>query len=120
MKVYSLERFSDTRGTLDVIENDLNFPIQRVFIINAPAGAERGGHGHKKCKMILICSLGAVELVVNNGAGRQTIILDKSNKAVLLEPADWHIMNFLKDSVLVVLASEKFDELDYVFNEPKG
>lgn len=119
MKLFDLQHISDTRGTLDVLEKDLNFPVERVFIINAPAGAERGGHGHKKCQMILICPHGAVEVIVNDGSGRKSILLDRSSKGVFLEPADWHVMNFLEDSVLVVQASEKYDEGDYIYNEPK-
>ena len=108
------------RGTLDVIENDINFSIKRVFTINAPGGAERGGHGHKKCQMILICPYGTVEVVINNGLGRKSVLLDKSNKALFLEPGDWHTMSFLKESVLVVLASKKYNKDDYIYNEPKN
>ena len=118
MKLFDLQHISDTRGTLDVLEKNLNFSVERVFTINGLAGAERGGHGHKKCQMILICPHGAVEVVVNDGSGRKSIFLDSSSKAVFLEPADWHIMRFMEDSVLVVLASEKFDEDDYDYKEP--
>ncbi len=119
MKLFELQHINDSRGTLDVLEKDLNFLVERVFIINAPAGTERGGHGHKKCQMILICPRGAVEIIINDGSGRKSIFLDRSSKAVFLEPEDWHVMNFLEDSVLVVQASEKYDETDYIYNEPK-
>lgn len=117
MKLFDLQHISDSRGNLDILEQNLNFPVVRVFTITAPGGVERGGHSHKKCKMILICPQGAIEVIVNNGSGRKSIFLDSSSKAVFLEPSDWHIMRFLEDSVLVVLASEKFDEEDYVYDE---
>jgi len=120
MKLFDLQHISDMRGTLDVLEKDLTFPVERMFIINASAGVERGGHGHKKCQMILICPHGAVEVIVNNGSGRKSVLLDSSSKAVFLEPADWHVMNFIEDSVLVVQASEKYDEGDYIYNEPQS
>jgi len=119
VRVIDLQHISDSRGTLDVLEGELTFDVQRVFIINAPAGAQRGGHGHKKCQMILICPRGVVEVVVNSGSGRQAVLLDKSSRALFLEASDWHILNFIEDSVLVAQASEKFDVEDYIYVEPK-
>ncbi len=119
MKLFNLQHISDMRGTLDVFEKDMAFAIERIFIINAPAGVERGGHGHKKCQMVLICPRGVVEVIVNNGSGRKSVLLDTSSKALFLEPSDWHVMHFIEDSVLVVQASEKYDEEDYFYNEPQ-
>ena len=117
MKLLDLQHIEDSRGSLDILEENLDFSIKRVFTITAPGGAERGGHKHKKCQMILICSHGSIEVIVNNGSGRRSVFLDRPNQAIFLDPVDWHIMRFLVDSVLVVLASEKFDSEDYVYNE---
>lgn len=117
MKLLDLQHIEDSRGSLDILEENLDFPIKRVFTIIAPGGVERGGHKHKKCQMILICSHGSIEVIVNNGSGRKIVLLDRSNKAIFLDPVDWHIMRFLEDSVLVVLASETFNSDDYIYNE---
>lgn len=119
MKEIDLKHIKDKRGSIDILEDHINFNINRVFFINAPAGSIRGGHGHKKCKMLLVCPKGKIEIVVNNGSGRERVLLDDSSKAIYLDPEDWHIMNFIEDSVLVVQASQKYNKDDYFYDEPK-
>ena len=102
-----------------MLEKELSFNVKRVFTIRAPSGAQRGGHGHKKCQLILNCPHGSVEVVINDGSGRSAATLDKSSKAIFLAPQDWHLLNFLEESVLVVLASEKlYNAEDYSYDEP--
>ena len=118
MKTFNALEIKDYRGAIYVFEKDIDFQIKRFFYIDAPKGSQRGGHGHKKCKMILVCTYGRVEIIVNDGSGRKSVILDSLTKGLFLNPIDWHLMNFLEDSVLAVHASEKYDIEDYFYNEP--
>jgi dTDP-4-dehydrorhamnose 3,5-epimerase-like enzyme len=112
----NLETHTDSRGNLTVIEDVLPFPIKRVFYIYGVDKSVRGGHRHHKTIQAAVCIQGECKIFNNDGVNEQTFHLDTPSKCVILEPADWHKMfEFSNDSILMVLASEKFDEQDYIF-----
>ncbi len=111
-----LETHTDKRGNLTVIENVFPFMIQRVFYIYGVDDSIRGGHRHHKTIQAAVCIQGECKIRSNNGKIQEIYHLDKPSKCVLLEPCDWHQMyDFSKDAILMVLASEKFDKNDYIF-----
>lgn len=111
-----LETHTDIRGNLTVIENVLPFGIERVFYIYGVDKSERGGHRHHKTIQAAVCIQGECKIVSNDGENMQIFDLNKPSKCVLLEPKDWHKMyDFSKNAILMVLASEKFDQNDYIF-----
>ena len=113
-----LETHTDKRGNLTVIENVLPFMIERVFYIYGVDKSGRGGHRHHKTIQAAICIQGECKIVNNDGNKTQIFHLNKPSKCVLLEPKDWHKMyDFSNDAILMVLASEKFNERDYIFEE---
>lgn len=78
----------------------------------------RAGHRHKKNDQVLVCVAGSCEIYVNDGIEKQTFLLDRPDKGLLMERRDWHTMyNFSKDAVLLVLASEPYDVNDYIDEE---
>lgn len=113
-KLIDIPTFSDERGSLSIIEEIIPFKIKRIYYIYDIIG-KRGGHRHIKTRQALICLSGSCEIYINNGFEKKTFILNKSNKCLLVEPEDWHTMDsFTEGSVLLVLASEKYDKLDYI------
>lgn len=109
--------FDDVSGSLSVIDNLLPFNIKRVFYIYGVTG-QRGGHSHKKTRQALISIVGSCSIYTNNGIKKETYLLSKPNQILLLEPEDWHTMDFSPDAVLLVLASEHYDKEDYIHEEP--
>jgi hypothetical protein len=111
-----LETHTDKRGNLTVIENVLPFTIERVFYIYGVDRSERGGHRHHKTVQAAVCIQGECKILCNDGTRTEKFHLDRPSKCVLLEPVDWHKMyDFSKDAILMVLASERFDQNDYIF-----
>ena len=111
-----LKTFVDKRGNLTVIEKVTNFDVKRIFYIYGVDNSVRGGHRHKKTIQAAICLQGSCHIHNDNGKEQRLFILDKPNKCLILEPEDWHTMdNFTSDAILMVLASEYFDESDYIF-----
>ena len=108
----------EDEGYLCFMEKDsqISFDIKRVyFIYDAINNAVRGKHAHKKTKQILFCIKGSITIILDNGSEKETIRLDETNKGIYLDAMMWHEMvEFTKDTVLLVLASEKFDENDYI------
>lgn len=113
-----LETYTDNRGNLTVIENILPFKIERVFYIYGVDKSERGGHRHKKTIQAAVCIQGKCKILNNNGKKQEVFHLNKPSKCIVLEPIDWHVMyDFSDDAILMVLASEKFDQNDYIFEK---
>jgi dTDP-4-dehydrorhamnose 3,5-epimerase-like enzyme len=114
--IINLKTFTDSRGNLTVIEKALPFQIRRVFYIYSVDGSVRGGHRHRKTIQAAICIKGRCKVYNNNGEGEEVFTLDKPYKCLILECRDWHKMyDFSKNAILMVLASENFDEQDYIF-----
>ena len=111
-----LRTFTDTRGNLTVVEKQIPFDIKRVFYIYGVDDSKRGGHRHKENKQAAICIQGKCTIYSNNGKREDIYELDKPDKCLIIEPEDWHTMyNFSRDAILMVFASEFFDEKDYIF-----
>lgn len=111
-----LKTFTDTRGNLTVIEKTIPFAIMRIFYIYGVDSSQRGGHRHHKTVQAAICIKGSCKISVNDGNDESEYLLDKPSICLLLEPKDWHIMfEFTPDALLMVIASEYFDEKDYIY-----
>ncbi len=114
--IIDLETHTDCRGNLTVIENVLPFSIERIFYIYGVDKSERGGHRHRKTIQAAVCIQGECKVFNCDGKTENVFHLTRPSTCVLLEPADWHKMyDFSDDAILMVLASEKFDQSDYIF-----
>ncbi|MGB9082445.1 MAG: FdtA/QdtA family cupin domain-containing protein [Desulfuromonadaceae bacterium] len=115
----SLKTFSDKRGSLGVIEQEIPFRIKRIYYIyDVPGDEVRAGHRHRKNIQALICVRGSCRVFVNNGTTRETFLLDRPDLCLLMNPEDWHTMDrFSPDALLLVLASEQYDRNDYIDEE---
>ncbi|MBT3586683.1 MAG: FdtA/QdtA family cupin domain-containing protein [Halobacteriovoraceae bacterium] len=116
--IINIETHTDERGSLNVIEDQIGFPVKRIFYIHGvPQNLERGGHGHYQCKMALVTIGGSCTLTVVNKSGESEFKLNDPGKVICLDVLDWHQMkDFTPGAVLLVLASENYDPKDY-FNE---
>jgi hypothetical protein len=110
-----LSTYTDSRGNLTVIEQEIPFSIQRIFYIYGVDDSKRGGHRHHKTKQAAICIQGKCAIYNNDGLNEDRYELDSPSKCLILNPEDWHTMyNFSQDAILMVLASEKFAKEDYI------
>jgi hypothetical protein len=115
-RIIDLKTFTDKRGNLTVIEKIIPFDIKRVFYIYGVDDSKRGGHRHHKTIQAAICIKGRCTIYNNNGATEEVFELNQPNKCLIIQPEDWHTMyNFSPDAILMLFASEYFDEKDYIF-----
>jgi dTDP-4-dehydrorhamnose 3,5-epimerase-like enzyme len=113
-----LKTFTDKRGHLTVIENVLPFQIKRVFYIYGVDDSIRGGHRHHKTIQAAVCIKGKCRIYNNNGKTEEEFNLNNPSKCLILNPEDWHKMyKFSRNAILMIFASENFDEQDYIFTE---
>lgn len=113
-----LKTFTDNRGNLTVIEDVLPFSIKRIFYIYGVDNSARGYHRHKKTVQAAIAIQGKCRIVNKSGPHKplEEYELDSPSKCLILEPEDYHWMdNFSMDCILMVLASEYFDDKDYIY-----
>lgn len=114
-QLISLPTHENEKGSLTVIEKILPFDIKRVYYIYNANGI-RGGHRHKKTIQALICVHGECTVYLNNGETKGRFLLNSPSKCLILHPEDYHTMqNFSSDAVLLVLASDFYNENDYIW-----
>lgn len=108
----------DERGSLVALETEKTVPfdIKRVYYIFATQkDVARGFHAHKNLKQIVVCVTGKCRMVLDDSKVRQEIWLDSPTKGLLISDLVWREMHdFSQDCVLLVLASEHYDESDYI------
>lgn len=119
-RMVDLPKISDPRGNLTFIEghNHIPFDIQRVYYLyDVPGGAERGGHAHKGLHQLIIAMSGSFDVVLDDGHEQRRIHLNRSYNGLYVCPMIWRELdNFSSGSVLMVLASNVYDEDDYYRN----
>lgn len=116
IKIRTVE--TEGKGQLSFFEADIDIPfaIKRVYYTyDVPLGEKRGGHAHRDLYQLLICPKGRIEVILNNGFSEEGYILDDPSKGLLVSNMTWRDMVWLEaDSVLMVAASEHYDEADYI------
>ena len=118
IKELKLNSFSDERGNLVAIEsfNGIPFAIKRVYYIYELSSAHpRGFHAHKKLQQFAICIKGNCVIKLDDGCEKSVAFLDTPLKGIMIDKLVWHEMHdFSDDCILMVLASDYYDEDDYI------
>lgn len=118
LEIFEFECHGDNRGQLIALEGMRNIPfeIKRVYYMyNTAKYAVRGKHAHRNLKQMLICVNGTCTILLDDGKDKKEVILNSPTKGLYIESNIWREMyNFTDDAVLLVLASEHYDENDYI------
>ena len=118
IKMFTFPPHGDDRGQLVAIEEgiDLPFDVRRVYYIyDTLPGVRRGFHAHLKLEQILLCVSGSCKIHLDDGHETAEVILDKPNEGLYISNNMWREMyDFSEGAVLLVLASEHYDERDYI------
>lgn len=118
LEVIELPRITEPRGNLTFVEGGghIPFAISRVYwIYDVPGGAARGGHAYRKLEEFIVALSGSFDVVADYGAVRQTITLNRSYLGLYVPPLTWRsVENFSTNAVCLVLASDVYDESDYI------
>ena len=105
-------------GFLTALEENREIPfnIKRIYYVyTVPKEIKRGFHAHKRLEQILICMSGSVKIKVDNGNEKKIFELSDPSKGLYIGPGVWREMyDFNQSSVLLVLASEYYNESDYI------
>jgi hypothetical protein len=106
-------------GVLSVAEcgKQIPFDVKRVYYIYdlKDQSAIRGKHAHKQNRQVIFCINGSFTLELDDGVHRQKVTLDSPHIGIYMDVRVWHTMDcFSENCILLVLASDLFDENDYI------
>ena len=116
-RIIDIRKYTDSRGYLSVIEGgeDIPFEIKRIYYLYMVPEAARGAHAHKELQQLLVATSGSVDITLDDGKEKKTFHLDRPWKGLLVVPGLWRDLdNFSGGTVLMCLASEHYDEGDYI------
>ena len=122
-KIIELDKHHKIKGNITVIENNKTVPfdVKRIYYLyDVPGGEARGGHAHRNLYQLIVGASGSFNVVLNDGKNTKTITLNRPYQGLFIVPGIWRELdNFSSGSVCLVLASEKYDENDYIrdYNE---
>jgi len=120
IQLIDFQMLGDDRGSLVALEEgkEIPFTVKRVYyIFDTKKGVSRGFHAHKALKQVAVCVKGSCRFVLGDGKNKEEVVLDSPQVGLLVEHMMWREMyDFSEDCVLMVLASEHYDEADYIRN----
>ena len=109
---------SQRKGDISVVENrkEVPFDVKRIYYLyDVPGGADRGGHAHKVLYQLIVAASGAFTVELDDGTNKKVFTLNRSSQGLLVKPGIWRTLtDFSSGSVCMVLASEMYDERDYI------
>ena len=115
---YTFQPHGDDRGQLVALEefNDIPFRIKRVYYMyDTLPDVVRGHHAHKHLQQILVCVHGSCKIRLDNGKEKKIVVLEKPYEGLYVANNMWREMfDFSPDAVLMVFASDHYDESDYI------
>lgn len=121
--IIELPKINNRAGNITPISNSVNIPfdVKRIFYIyDIPGGEDRGAHAHKECHQFLIAVSGSFEIEMDDGTIKRTVSLNRPYFGLHIPPGIWAAeKGFSSGAVCLVLASHKYNELDYIrqYNE---
>ena len=116
--VIELPKIENRSGNLTSIQNSIEIPfdIKRIFYLyDIPGGKDRGAHAHIECHQFLIAGSGSFDVLLDDGKSKKLVTLNQSYRGLHIPPGIWASeINFSSGSICLVLASNKYDEKDYI------
>lgn len=116
--IVGLPKVENRAGNITVVENKLHIPfdVKRVYYLyDVPGGEDRGGHAHKKLQQFVVAVSGAFDVLLDDSINKKIVHLDRPYMGLHIIPGIWReLLNFSSGAICFVLASEIYDENDYI------
>lgn len=116
--VIDISKIHNEAGNITVVENDKNIPfhVKRIYYLyDVPAGEARGGHAHYELEQYVVAASGSFDVILDDGVNKRRVSLNRPYMALHIVPGLWRELdNFSSGSITMVLASEVYEEKDYI------
>ena len=113
-----MDKHHHKKGNISVVENKKTIPFEikrAYYLYDIPGGESRGGHAHKELSQLIIAASGSFSVTLDDGNVKRTFLLNRPYQGLLIVPGIWRTLDdFSSGAVCLVLASEKYDEMDYI------
>lgn len=117
-RLVPLPRIERPEGDITPLQGgkDIPFEIERVYYLyDIPGGADRGAHAHKELQQLIVCVMGAFDVVLKDGTEERRVTLNRAYQGLYVPQLIWReLVSFSAGSVCLVLASRYYDESDYI------
>ena len=121
--ILPLNKIHNRSGNITIVEGNINLPfdVKRIYYLyDIPGGEDRGGHAHKELRQLIVAASGSFDVLLDDGTNKKIVTLNRPDYGLMIVPGIWReLMEFSSGTVCLVLASEVYDENDYLrnFNE---
>lgn len=116
--ILPLNKIHNRAGNITIIEGDKNVPfdVKRIYYLyDIPGGEDRGGHAHKELHQLIVAASGSFNVLLDDGLNKKVVTLNRPDYGLLFVPGIWReLMEFSSGAICLVLASEIYDEQDYL------
>lgn len=106
------------KGNISVVENNITIPFEvkrTYYLYDVPGGGSRGAHAHRDLSQLIVAASGSFRVTLDDGNVKRTFLLNRPYQALYVVPGIWRDLDdFSSGSVCMVLASEVYDEGDYI------
>ena len=116
--IVELPKVETPTGNITSLNNNIDIPFETkriYYLYDVPGGVDRGGHAHKDLYQVVVAVSGSFDITLDDGLRKKTITLNRPYFGLLVVPGTWReLTNFSSGAICLVLASSKYDELDYL------
>ena len=116
-KIIQFPKITDQRGNLTFIEQIKHIPfnIKRIYYLYDMREKARGKHAHKKLQQIIIAISGSFDVILDDGHNKKIFHLNRPNYGLYIPSMIWReLNNFSSAAICLVLASDYYNENDYI------
>lgn len=117
-RIIELPKIEDARGNLSFIEGGIHIPFEikrAYYLYDVPGGSDRGSHAHKNLHQFIVAMSGSFDVLLDDGKEQKRFHLNRSYYGLYVCPMMWRYLdNFSSGAVCMVLASNHYDETDYI------
>jgi hypothetical protein len=116
--ILPLNKIHNLAGNITIMESNVNLPfeIQRIYYLyDIPGGEQRGGHGHKGLYQLIVAASGSFNVLLDDGQNKKVLRLNRPDHGIIIVPGIWReLFDFSSGAICLVLASNKYEEEDYI------
>lgn len=116
--VLPLSKIHNRAGNITIVEGDENLPfdVKRIYYLyDIPGGADRGGHAHQELHQLIVAASGSFDVLLDDGINKKIVTLNRPNYGLFVVPGiRRELMEFSSGAICLVLASQVYDEGDYL------
>ena len=116
--ILPLNKIHNRAGNITIVEGNKNVPfdVKRIYYLyDIPGGEDRGGHAHKELRQLIVAASGSFNVLLDDGLNKKIVTLNRPDYGLLVVPGIWReLMEFSSGAICLVLASEVYDDTDYI------